>query len=154
VVAEVTSLDQIHKVLTDLASKVGEIHHQWPDLTGLVLEHERRIQEHERRIMTLESGRLRTPSGPIPRPMRSVPPPTSAKAVAREYGLPETSTGSFKVAPDFLTQVADRFQKLEQEREVLDAYWSRQRTRAAWALPFVVAFTSFIAWVLVHFFKL
>src|SRR5271169_5219788 len=134
------TLDEIRRVLLDLSGKVGEIHQQWPDLTGLVLEHERRIQEHERRIIRIESSALSRNSPPkgMPRPSSS-PPPTSAKEVVVEYGMSLTNTGSFKASPGVLESIAKRFQDLENEKKVLDAYWARRRAMAAWALPFVMA---------------
>lgn len=140
------------KLLATLAEQVGEMYQQWPDISGLVLQHERRLDEHQARLVRVEYSlqelqSRRRRNGPV-----SVPPTSAAGGaeLAKSFAMRETNTGSFRVTQDVLDQLAGKLRDAETGKRAVEDYLESWRKRVTFMLAILAPVAAFLGWLAAH----
>lgn len=137
------------RALRNIGNDVTQLRQDVPHLKSIVQVHDQRINEHEQRIMRAE-WRLQSSGRVSSRPPVYRSPP-SGEALAAEYGLKEGNTGTYRIPPTVLEDIAKKFKEQETSQHAIDDYLDKWKKRIVFALAIIVPVAGSIGWALTHF---
>lgn len=145
----------MRSTLKTLATQVGEMYQHWPDISGLVLAHERRLDEHHARLVRVEYSLQELSRRSSRNRAESLPPPPSQQSgaeLATNYRMRATDTGSFRVSQEVLDQLAGQLRDAERGKQAVEAYLEAWRKRVTFTIAVLSPVAAFLGWLVAHVF--
>jgi len=133
------------RLLETFGTKLTELYHEWPQLKGMLLKHDAQLAEHEGRLVRVE-GKVQA----LETRRSSTPPPASGSELATLYGLDAGSTGSFRISPDTLADMASQWQQIQAEKEGVEHYLETWRKRVLFIVAVATPLVTLLGWALAH----